>query len=169
MNKLFSVFWVFALLASLLVLAAAYYVRVAGFRQYVDAHTPLAHKYLSGLVKGGGAELPPPIDPSSNGPAPEGPITVPPITPIVYDLPTIAADRSVWPKKVALKKATNFPAVQNGRVVGSIVVPAGSEANLRDIKDGKVGLEYQGGGAWLPADQTDLVPRVQAAHGGSGI
>lgn len=77
------------------------------------------------------------------------------------DLRTIASDRTKWPKQVVLVKPAKFPAVLNGKVVGSLTAPAGAMANLVSIKDDKLALEFNGGGAWIPADQTDLIARVQ--------
>src|SRR5262249_777060 len=79
-----------------------------------------------------------------------------------FNLQQLAADPAQWPKKVSLKKATSFPAVVGGKVVGSLIAPAGSEANLKGIRDGQLGIEYQGGGAWLPVEDTDLKARVMA-------
>jgi hypothetical protein len=88
-------------------------------------------------------------------------VSAPPVV-TAPDLQTIAADRTRWPKKVSLIKAATFPAVLNGKVVGSLVAPAGAEANLVSIKEDQVGLEFNGGGAWVPASQTDLIARIQA-------
>ena len=64
-----------------------------------------------------------------------------PGVPPVFDLQKLARDRSLWPKKVILKKPVTFPAVVNGKVVGNLVAPVGTEANLMAIKDGKLGSE----------------------------
>jgi hypothetical protein len=96
------------------------------------------------------------------------PVTaVPPSAPPAtgpLDLQAIASDRTKWPKKVVLTKAAAFPAVLNGKVVGSLTAPVGAEATLVSIKDNKVGLEFNGGGAWLPVDQTDLLARVAGGN-----
>ncbi len=81
--------------------------------------------------------------------------------PVAADFQTIAADRTKWPKKVALTKAVTFPAVLNGKIVGSLVAPAGTEANLVQITGGKLGLEFNGGGASVPVGETDFLRRVQ--------
>ncbi len=65
----------------------------------------------------------------------------------VFDLQKLAREPARWPKKVALRKASTFPAVLNGKAIGSLVAPVGAEANLQAIRDGKVALVYQGGGA----------------------
>jgi hypothetical protein len=90
------------------------------------------------------------------------PVAPAPATPRVFDLQQLARDPAHWPRKVTLKKPATFPAVVNGKVVGSLIAPTGAEANLKSIKDGKVGLEYQGGGAWLAVEDTDLAARVMA-------
>ena len=43
-----------------------------------------------------------------------------------------AANPSLWPKKVKLRTTIEFPAVLNGKVVGKIQAPPGTEANLRN-------------------------------------
>jgi hypothetical protein len=57
-----------------------------------------------------------------------------------------------------------FPAVLNGKVVGSIQAPAGTQGHLIVIKDGKAGVEYQGGGAMVQITDTDLIERVRASR-----
>ena len=44
----------------------------------------------------------------------------------------------------------------------NLIAPAGAEANLKMIRDGKVGVEYQGGGALVPVEDTDLAVRAMA-------
>jgi len=62
---------------------------------------------------------------------------------------------------VKLRTTIEFPAVVNGKVIGKVQLPAGTEANLKLVKDTQLGLEYQGGGAWVPADATDLLDKVK--------
>lgn len=185
MTKKTSGIWLFTLPVSLVVLASAYYIRVPRVRTEVDARAPWVADFLGRFVEepevktivikrekpaagsrpAGGIETPRPsvaqVE-SKDGASLVVPKAAP--EPVVYDLQKIASDQSVWPKKVALTKPASFPAVVNGKVVGSLVVPAGSETTLVSIKEDKVRVEYQGGGAWLPADQTDLVARVQSSH-----
>lgn len=78
----------------------------------------------------------------------------------VIDVPRLAADPSSWPKTVKLKKAREFPAVVNGKAVGKIVAPPGSEARLVAIQAGKLGLEFRGGGAWVAPEETDIAVRL---------
>ena len=167
-----STFWVLALPVSLVILAAAYYIKIPSARKFIDAHTSLGHQLFGSFVhdtviietkpaqgddslagtineRGTAANVPPA--------RPAAPTPVP-----VFDLQKLARDSALWPKKVALKKATTFPAVVNGKVVGSLIAPVGAEANLKMIKDGKIGLEYQGGGALVPVEDTDLATRAMA-------
>ena len=168
-------FWLCALPVSLLILAAAYYIKVPAARRFIDAHTSLGRQLFGSFVHDAvivetiprparSAELSATADARRSSladakPAPAArPATPTPVP--VFDLQKLAGDPSLWPKKVTLKKAVTFPAVVGGKVVGSLVAPAGAEANLKGIKEGKVGLEYQGGGAWLPVGDTDLEVRV---------
>jgi hypothetical protein len=167
-----SKFWTFiALPASLVVLLAAYYLRVPSVRQAIDSRTPIVRQVLGRFVPASeDSEVVVKTErPAAAGPRPDPAVPVvggSPASPAanarpaVFDLQSLARDRSLWPKKVRLTKPANFPAVLNGKVVGSLVAPAGSEANLLAIKDGKVGLEFQGGGTWLAVEDTDLQSRV---------
>ena len=84
----------------------------------------------------------------------------------------LAADRSLWPKSVKIKKATVFPAVADGKEIGKIDVPAGMEVKVASISpDSKVDVYYSpdgtipnAGGAWVKAEDTDLFERVSLAH-----
>jgi hypothetical protein len=80
------------------------------------------------------------------------------------DLAQLSQSRLQWPKSVTLKKAVQFPAVLDGKIVGNVQAPAGSQAHLVLIKDGKLGLEYQGGGAMVDVNDTDLADIVLASR-----
>lgn len=80
--------------------------------------------------------------------------------PGVFDLAQLSQSRAEWPKNVTLKKPVQFPAVLNGKVVGSVEAPAGAKTHLVLIKDNKLGLEYQGGGAMVDVNDTDLAEIV---------
>lgn len=103
------------------------------------------------------AKVPEPVAPP---PAPPPPPVVPAPVLSAADLQTLAADRAKWPKTVLLMKAVTFPAVYKGKKVGTLVAPAGSEATLVHMQDDKLALEFNGGGAWVPAAETDLMARV---------
>lgn len=87
------------------------------------------------------------------------------------DISQIAADHSLWPKTVQIKKITIFPAVVQGKEVGKITLPAGAEVKLVSISGGKLGLIYtpdgtmsSAGGAMVPPEDTDLLERVRVAQ-----
>jgi len=164
-----SKFWLFAFPVSLVILAGAYYIKIPSARKFIDEHTTLGHQLFGRFVhdtviveKAPAPEKPEdPYASLANQPN-AGPGTKPPAAPKVFNLQELAHDPAHWPRKVALKKPTTFPAVVSGKVVGSLIAPIGAEANVKSIKDGKVGVEYQGGGAWLAVEDTDLVARVMA-------
>lgn len=173
--------WNILLPLSVVFLGAAYYIKVPSVRQAIDARTDVPGDLLSRFIQKQETLVvkrePPPYTPiprdepsmprrSSEAVESAAPSTPPPATPAlapaVFDLQKLSADPSRWPKKVALAKPATFAAMLNGKPVGSIVVPAGSEATLKAIQDGKLGLEFNGGGAWLAVEDTDLVKRVMA-------
>lgn len=167
-----SLIWSLALPVSVLILVSAYYIKVPAARHFIDAHTSLAREYLGRFVsepevreiaakRAKPAEFS--VSPVLHQASPT-PVETPakPKPPAVFDLQELARDRSQWPKKVTLKKPSNFPAVLNGKVVGSLTAPVGAEANLVAIKDGRIALEFQGGAAWFAVDDTDLAARVLA-------
>jgi hypothetical protein len=96
---------------------------------------------------------------------PPGPVATPKPSYVAsdgtVDLPRLASDRPAWPKTVRLKSAREFPAVVNGKTVGTIAAPAGTEANLVAIQAGKLGIEFNGGGAWVEPGETDLPARLR--------
>jgi len=175
MSQSSSKFWTFiGLPGSLLVLASAYYVKVPSARSWIDAHTPIARQLLGRYVPEAPAtdDASPDAKDLGEAPAPGAPVSesAPPGSPsaglprvpqpVTYDLQTLARDQSLWPRQVRLRKPTKFPAVVDGKEVGSLVAPPGTEVNLRGIREGKLGLEFRGGGAWLPVEDTDLASRV---------
>jgi hypothetical protein len=168
-----SAFWVLALLFSLVFLAAAYYVTTPSVRTAIDARAPWVHGVLNPYIRGSRepARIAPLVQAEAPEPAvvpPASDVNVPPVGPLVeaaqpeaFDLKKLAGNRAAWPAKVALTKATDFPAVVNGKVVGSLTAPAGTEVELVTISGGKLGVEYRGGGAWLFVEETDVVLRTR--------
>ncbi len=82
-------------------------------------------------------------------------------------LAQFASDRSLWPKALKIKKATEFPAVLNGKEIGKLSVPAGTEVKLISVTSEKVGVAYSpdgtmpnAGGTWLQIAETDLLERT---------
>jgi len=110
------------------------------------------------------AKVPAPVPPSVSsepGVSPSKPVSATPAqVAATVDWQKIMSDKSKLPKKVTLTKPATFKAVFNGKVVGTLVAPAGSEANIVQTKDDKLGLEFNGGGGWVPAAETDLLARI---------
>ncbi|MEA3211975.1 MAG: hypothetical protein QOE70_5032 [Chthoniobacter sp.] len=185
MTKHPSKLWLLGPPAVILLTIFAYYAKYSWAREWVDDRFPWIAdnigSHLPALVvdlrgKDPNARL------YGTTPAParipvrvpvKVPVEPPPVPPPAFvpptfvgpdgtvDVPKLAADRAAWPKTVALKKAMEFPAVVNGKVVGKVAVPPGTEANLVSIQEGKLGLEYQGGGGWIAVEETDLAQRLQ--------
>ena len=168
MSKSISKLWLLGPPVSLVLAAGALYVKQPWMRDTVDTHCP--------WVKAGIGKYAPPFDvvflgvPDTSAVAPPVPAPEParqsmptPATPAVkpFDLQKVFADASLWPKSVVLKRPVDFPAVRNGRVIGSVRVPAGAEARMVKVTNGKLGLEYQGGGAWLGPEDTDFIERAK--------
>ena len=63
-----------------------------------------------------------------------------------------------------LRKPTEFTAVANGKKVGMVQLPAGTETHLVKVNGQQLGLEYQGGGAWVPLAETDLLDHVKISN-----
>jgi hypothetical protein len=162
-------FWLIAFVCSLVLLAAAYYVVSPSVRTVVDPRAPWVAKALRPYVRESeqstdvavSESRPPAAAPSSDSMPPAAPAVPPaPAEPEVFDLKKLAANKSAWPAKVAILKAHEFPAVVNGKVVGKLTAPAGTEVGLVTISGGKLGVEYQGGGDWLFLEETDLATRA---------
>jgi hypothetical protein len=165
-----SVFWLVAFIFSLILLAGAYYVTQAGMRSAVDARAPWVRKYLGAYIR----ESAEPVRAAPvSTPAPETLHVVSPAPMIAapsptpgprepFDLRKLATNRAAWPAKVALTKDKEFPAVVDGKVVGSLTAPAGTEVDVVTISGGKIGVEYKGGGAWVFVEETDVVARTQS-------
>lgn len=161
-----GVFWTLAFIGSLVFLAAAYYVTSPGMRAFVDPKLPWVNSYLRNYVRGSadtspedGESAPTPAASSASASTAAPVVDNRPKRPANFDLNWLAENKAEWPAKVKILKPTTFPAVANGKVVGNVVAPAGSEVGLVQINGGKLGVQYQGGGAYLPVDETDLVSR----------
>ena len=165
-----SVFWRIALLVSVCALAAVSYCKYEGFRGLVDDKCPWVKEQLNkrGIkIEKTFAQTAAPAsgDPATAAAAPSGaqsapPAAAAPVVPITFE--EIAANPARWPKMVKIKKAIVFPAILDGKEVGKVNLPAGSEVKLARIENGKVGLTHCGGGAWTAVADTDLVERAQA-------
>ena len=151
-----SVVRLLLLLAVLAVVVCLSYVKVKGTRDFMDDKMP----FMKGLL---GRFVPAPAEGSPDAPAadgaPAGTAAAPAPAPMTFE--KLAADPTAWPRTVRLKKAVQIPAVVGGKEVGKVMVNAGTEVNVARIQNGNVGIEYQGGGAWVKPDETDLMERVR--------
>lgn len=170
-------FWPINLLVVLLLVAVCYW-KLAPFRESVDAKLPWLKAQTAGFFPvpppSSPADSPAPLNevqqaPETSTSAPPQPETTPTValpasTPYVVDIQKLSETPSDWPKKVKIKRAMEFPVVSKGVVMGTVQVPVGSETVLRAIKNGMLGLEYNGGGGWHKPEETDVIERVQNAH-----
>lgn len=178
MSKPISRLWFLGPPAAILLSGLVYYAKFNSVRRWVDTRFPWVEdhvgSHLPPLADESRAASPPrrvatpapPPNPSEPAPDPQRSIA-PPAAPSFLtpdgrvDMTKLTANRSAWPPAVALKTAKEFPAVVNGKVVGRVEVPAGTEARLISVQDGKLGVEYRGGGAWLTVEETDLAQRLR--------
>ncbi len=139
-----------ALLAGVILVT---YWRIPGAREMMDQKMPFLKDTLARFDA-----APAPADAPADGAAttPDGAPA-----PAAMTFQTLAADPTSWPRTVRLKKAVQIPAVVGGKEVGKVTVNAGTEVNLAQIRDGKVGIEYHGGGAWLTPEETDVMERTR--------
>lgn len=163
----------------LLLLAAVCYWKLPLVRSFVDARVPATKSAtarffpaaqpvaaVSAPAEPAPSEPVTPVEPpapSAPPPEPEVAEVPAPVTKAPPDMHSLAADRSAWPKKLVLRKATQFPAVVGGKVVGKIIAPAGSEAKVVVIQEAHIGVEYHGGGAWVAPTDTNLL-EIATAH-----
>jgi hypothetical protein len=151
--------------ALLLIMVGVAYARLPAFRGLVNTKVPwFKEKVGHYLVSAKPGDPQSPESPESPQGS-EGDSTNPTAAaaPRGFDLAAFAARPESWPQSIKIKKPIEFPAVLNGKSVGTIVAPAGSAVHLVKVENGKLGVEFQGGGKWLAPEATDLVERVQVA------
>lgn len=173
-----SKLWLLGPPLSILVAVFAYYLVVPSFRGWVDARVPWVAENIGSRLRAEKQDDAAPRETVAVAPAPEpvpaqvavAPPTPPPPPPKpvyvapdgVVDLAKLSANRADWPKSLVLKTPKEFPAVVDGKAVGKVVVPAGSEVNLLKIEQNQLGVEYRGGGAWIGEGETDLADRLRS-------
>jgi pullulanase len=84
-------------------------------------------------------------------------------TPRPDPLPWLVPHKDYWPSEVILREALEFPAVSGGKVVGSLVVPAGAAVKVKEITGQEVAADFMGGDRRVPIAATDLPARADAA------
>ena len=160
MEEEHSKLWRLALIISLAAFVAVAYLRIPPFRALVNEKYPWIKAQL---VERGIKIVDDPSEAQAE-PTPEAQQThqATPAPAASINLDQIAADRSLWPKDVILKKPIVFPAVVDGKEVGKVTVAAGTAVQLYRIEHQKLALVYNGGGAWVQPAETDLAERLHA-------
>lgn len=160
MEEEHSKLWRLALVLSLIAFVAAAYLRIPPFRTYVDENYPWVKEQL---VQRGVKIVNDPSEAVAE-PTPEETLShpAPTASSAPLTLEQIAGNRSLWPKVVTLKKKTVFPAVIDGKEAGKISLAAGATVQLYRVENQKLGVVYNGGGAWVQPEDTDLLERVHA-------
>ena len=96
------------------------------------------------------AEAPAPAPVAASTPAPPKP----------FDPAALAGNPGAWPKTLKLKQGVTFPAVFNSQVVGSVIKPAGTVVNLKNVVGDQLILEFNGGTQQVSWKLTDLEEEV---------
>ena len=181
MSQPISKLWLLGPPFAIAISAFVYYAQFPWARKWVDDRFPWVEVNIGRRLREipGQATAGPPrvhsttrmstpvaeISPVAPEPAPAPAATPAPPSYLAADgrveLEKRAADRTAWPRMVTLKKPRRFPAVVNGKVVGHVEAPVGTELNLVSIQNGQLGVEYRGGGAWMPVEETDLAQRLR--------
>jgi pullulanase len=96
-------------------------------------------------------------------PAPQETAKTTPAPPRPDPVAWLLEHKEQWPKEVILQKPVEFPAVSKGKVVGSLVVPAGAEVKVLGITSQEVAADFMGGNRRVAIGATDLRVRANAA------
>lgn len=182
------------LLAVLALAGFVYYLKYPDVREWVDVNVPIVKKVAAPVIAQWDQRFPQPpaaapadmapdktdaaaaspspgqpaVAPQTSAPAPAVAGSTPAPVSDTVDIAQLSQSRNEWPKQVVLKKEVEFPAVLDGKVVGSVKAPAGTQALLIVIQAGKAGVEYQGGGAMVDIADTNLIEQVQSSrHAGN--
>ncbi|MGB8356412.1 MAG: hypothetical protein WCD79_21115 [Chthoniobacteraceae bacterium] len=173
------------LLAVLALAGFVYYLKYPDVRAWVDANVPIVKKVAAPVIAQWDQRFPQPpaaapadvapdktdvaaaspspaVAPQTSAPSAAVAVSTPAPVSDTVDIAQLSQSRNEWPKQVVLKKEVEFPAVLDGKVVGSVKAPAGTQALLIVIQAGKAGVEYQGGGAMVDIADTNLIEQVQS-------
>ncbi|MDD5351270.1 MAG: hypothetical protein PHQ12_13755 [Chthoniobacteraceae bacterium] len=80
------------------------------------------------------------------------------------DLAALSHSPNEWPKVVILKEPRSFTAAINGRVIGTVQVPASARVELVALQGDQVQVRFQGATQVIPIKSTDLIERMQASR-----
>ncbi|MEY5012176.1 MAG: hypothetical protein RLZZ253_3315 [Verrucomicrobiota bacterium] len=175
-----SKLWIFGPPFALLISALVYYVKFPGFRDWTDRNIPWVKENVAPRLPALRESIEQQVRTHSDvkslvtdlvSPTPDpAPAIGVPAEPAKksyvlkdgsIDLQELAATPADWPKVLSLKKPTQFPAVRDGQVIGTLTAPMGSEVRLVKIHQGKIGVEYQGGGGWIAPEDSNLGEKLQ--------
>jgi hypothetical protein len=84
----------------------------------------------------------------------------PPPPPPAVDMAALVSTPARWPKTVTLNKKMKFPIVLDGRVAGSIALPAGTVVTLKAVKNGRLTVAHQNTLATVAPQDTDLAEKL---------
>ncbi len=105
-------------------------------------------------------EAPPPATPQEKeeeAPPPKH------VTPHQDPLAWLVEHREYWPNEIILRESLEFPAVSNGKPVGSVKVVAGTAVKVLGITREEITAEYMGGQRRVAVAATDLPARAAVA------
>jgi hypothetical protein len=91
------------------------------------------------------------------------PAQIPSVMPLL-DMADLEKHPDRWISPIRLTKPLVFPAISNGRSVGSVEAPAGSAVELISVTGGKLRLRYVNGEILAPVDFTDLASQILAVQ-----
>ena len=183
-----NLFWGTALIAVLVATPYVYYFKIASMRASVDKKIPQFKAFNEKIVALSNQRLFPVATdrqspsvaaatpataatpaPVAQEPAVETPVAMAvaqvesqPTRPQTLDLAELSRSRAKWPKTILLKKSMEFPAVFNGKVIGKVKTPPGTEARVIAVKADGIQVDYRGGDLIVQVADTDLLQRVMA-------
>jgi outer membrane biosynthesis protein TonB len=120
---------------------------------------------------------PEPAPPPTATPEPEPVVeaTPPPATPEPTPdedtpekiLAVLSSDKTEWPQTVVCTESVEFPALLNGKAIGTVKVPAGTPLKLLGVQTNQITVGYLASKKVISADKTNLITVVIAKrHGG---
>lgn len=84
-------------------------------------------------------------------------------------LTQLSSNKSEWPQTVTCREPIEFPALMNGKVIGSVKVAAGTPLVLLGVQMYEITVGYLTTKQVIPASKSDLIARVIAKRRGSSV
>ncbi|HEY5740905.1 MAG TPA: thioredoxin-like domain-containing protein [Terrimicrobiaceae bacterium] len=82
--------------------------------------------------------------------------------PLTIDL--LVANRALWPREVTVKVAHEVPLLVNGKLSGSMQVPAGRNYPIKFIEAEKIGVDALGSSLTFSPADTDILARAETVR-----